>query len=686
MSKRVLFVDDEPNITSAMKHLLRKEKYEILSAASAEEALAMLEKQPVDVIVSDERMPGMPGSEFLMQVKQKYPETILMLLTGQASSEAALRAVNEVEVYRFLQKPCNGLDLLVNIRRALQYQDLLKLVRRLLQVSAEKTRLLRDIHDQYPDILKTCLPPHPERKEDPFPHSITGLLQAMDRELDQSRPFVSFPAAFWDFPSGENSSGPEAIQEKTFSAGTESKAPPMRQSSPEPFANPIRKKNDCPCDSSAPAKTIQEIKPIASPSEMYALLDAGWELKGMSSTVAQVLKITQNPRCSIESVANVIRQDHAISLKILKLANSAVYSRGEPLETISKAVMRIGLTQIRQMVMNIGVLDQFSQMEAGRQIDLPQFWEHSIAVGFIAAELARCLGRKEPQIEAAFTAGLLHDVGQLIYAEVLGERYGEVLKTAEQRQLPLEQVESQMLLVNHAEAAEHILRAWNFPADLLHPIAHHSLSPEDIRKGTSLSPEDVLPLALANRLAQALLLGTSGNRFLYPTEDFAHALQVRPEFFQWVEEKIPVQTDDMKLTMLCFSKQDLWTRWADDLAARFHEPFRPLYLGPQPELDALRIFCRRLTQYQEPDSPNIGILHIHTERQREALTLQYKNLEIEAGSVRLPLLIFSPKGNLMLEESFLQNRTYRLLPFPVSFTAIVNAFNSLVRPCVAAGA
>ena len=123
----------------------------------------------------------------------------------------------------------------------------------------------------------------------------------------------------------------------------------------------------------------------------------------MSSTVAQVLKITQNPRCSIESVANVIRQDHAISLKILKLANSAVYSRGEPLETISKAVMRIGLTQIRQMVMNIGVLDQFSQMEAGRQIDLPQFWEHSIAVGFIAAELARCLGRKELQIEAAFT-------------------------------------------------------------------------------------------------------------------------------------------------------------------------------------------------------------------------------------------------------------------------------------------
>ena len=85
MQHKVLFVDDEPNGTKALKRALRREPYDILSAGSADESLEMLERESVDVVVSDENMPGMTGSEFLAVVYEKYPDTIRIILTGHAS-------------------------------------------------------------------------------------------------------------------------------------------------------------------------------------------------------------------------------------------------------------------------------------------------------------------------------------------------------------------------------------------------------------------------------------------------------------------------------------------------------------------------------------------------------------------------------------------------------------------------
>jgi len=74
MTRKVLFVDDEPHVTDSLKRSLRKEPYEVLSADSASEALKVLAREPVDVVVSDEKMPGMQGSEFLGRVCKLYPE------------------------------------------------------------------------------------------------------------------------------------------------------------------------------------------------------------------------------------------------------------------------------------------------------------------------------------------------------------------------------------------------------------------------------------------------------------------------------------------------------------------------------------------------------------------------------------------------------------------------------------
>ena len=117
---RVLFVDDDPNVTRAMKVALRKEPYEILTAGSGQEALEILETRRCAVVVSDERMPGMSGAELLARVRERHPDTIRIVLTGQASVDAAMQAINQAQVWRFLMKPCAPEDLALCLSSALE--------------------------------------------------------------------------------------------------------------------------------------------------------------------------------------------------------------------------------------------------------------------------------------------------------------------------------------------------------------------------------------------------------------------------------------------------------------------------------------------------------------------------------------------------------------------------------------
>ena len=120
MTARVLFVDDEPDLTEGVRCALRKEPYEILTANSAQEALGILETTEIDVVVSDEGMPEMRGSEFLSIVRRDYPQTIRMILTGQASLDAAVDAINKAEIYRFLLKPCPPSALALCLEQAIE--------------------------------------------------------------------------------------------------------------------------------------------------------------------------------------------------------------------------------------------------------------------------------------------------------------------------------------------------------------------------------------------------------------------------------------------------------------------------------------------------------------------------------------------------------------------------------------
>jgi response regulator RpfG family c-di-GMP phosphodiesterase len=125
MNQRVLFVDDEPNVLEGIQRTLRKQ-VELQTASSGAEALRLIrESGPFALVVSDMRMPAMNGAQFLAKVREQEPDTIRMILSGQADLEATIAAVNEGHIYRFLTKPCPTDQLLAAVEDGLNQHRLL---------------------------------------------------------------------------------------------------------------------------------------------------------------------------------------------------------------------------------------------------------------------------------------------------------------------------------------------------------------------------------------------------------------------------------------------------------------------------------------------------------------------------------------------------------------------------------
>ncbi len=154
MFPKILLVDDEPMVLEALKRALRKEGYELAGANSAEQGLDILAKEKIDVVVSDEMMPGMAGSDFLGIVYSEYPETIRILLTGHPNLDTAIRAINKSQVYRFLIKPCSAIELSITIRQALQQKELSRNSLNLLETAKRQRIVLSNLEQEFPGITK----------------------------------------------------------------------------------------------------------------------------------------------------------------------------------------------------------------------------------------------------------------------------------------------------------------------------------------------------------------------------------------------------------------------------------------------------------------------------------------------------------------------------------------------------
>ncbi|MBI2308605.1 MAG: response regulator [Rhodocyclales bacterium] len=143
---RLLCVDDEPNILSSLRRLLRSSGYQVTLANSGAEGLQALEKEEADLVISDMRMPIMDGAQFLDEVRQRWPDTVRILLTGYADIASTVAAINRGEIYRYIAKPWDDNDVLLTIRKALERKALEREKLRLELLTARQNEELKALN------------------------------------------------------------------------------------------------------------------------------------------------------------------------------------------------------------------------------------------------------------------------------------------------------------------------------------------------------------------------------------------------------------------------------------------------------------------------------------------------------------------------------------------------------------
>jgi putative nucleotidyltransferase with HDIG domain len=144
---KILFVDDEKHILSALERLFFDENYEIFVANSGADGLEILKQYPAQLIISDQRMPYMTGVDFLIQAKQLLPDSIRIVLTGYSDIEATLRAINEGSIYKFINKPWNDEELKLVVRQALDYHNLIKKNQEYVELIKTQNEQLKELNE-----------------------------------------------------------------------------------------------------------------------------------------------------------------------------------------------------------------------------------------------------------------------------------------------------------------------------------------------------------------------------------------------------------------------------------------------------------------------------------------------------------------------------------------------------------
>ncbi len=193
-------------------------------------------------------------------------------------------------------------------------------------------------------------------------------------------------------------------------------------------------------------------------------------LPTLPTVVAKMIEMIDDPKTNAVSLSKLIETDQVLTAKVLKLANSAYYGLPRQIGSLNMAVVVIGFSALRNIVLGLTVVERFSKNWDG-YFDFSQFWEHAVACGVASRYLARDHGYLNA--EEAFATGLLHDLGKLIFNQYLPEDFDRIVRLVHKKNIPFEQAELEVVGISHAEVGGLLAEHWRLPKRLVDGIAFH---------------------------------------------------------------------------------------------------------------------------------------------------------------------------------------------------------------------
>lgn len=233
--------------------------------------------------------------------------------------------------------------------------------------------------------------------------------------------------------------------------------------------------------------------------QLLAFVD---KMPAFRSSVQHLLLLAADINADSRKIVQVVETDPLMTVKILKVINSPFYGLAQKISSVQRAVVHLGINTIKNMALSVAAIGMLpAQNQAG--FDTHAFLLHSLTTAAICKMLAERL--KVPMLQSSdyFVAGLLHDFGKIVFAEFVPTTYKQVLHIASEQALPLSQVETNIMGIDHSQAGKLLAQHWGLSDDLIEAINHHHSE----YLHTPLSD----CLFAANQISKKLAFGFAGN-------------------------------------------------------------------------------------------------------------------------------------------------------------------------------
>jgi putative nucleotidyltransferase with HDIG domain len=239
-------------------------------------------------------------------------------------------------------------------------------------------------------------------------------------------------------------------------------------------------------------------------SNAAALVRSADKIASPPRVFHKVNEIVNDPDSTTEEIARVIAEDAGITLRLLRVVNSAYFGYSQKVESLDQAVMALGTSQVRDLVLATTVADKFEGLPDDL-INMESFWQHSLACGVMARSLAQT--RREINLEPFFLGGMLHDVGRLVMFSKMPEKCRDIVARCLTSNEVMQAVERDVFGFDHAEVGGCLLSSWGLPPNLEEAVASHHLPQRAVR-----NPMLASVVHIADVVVNALKLGNSGVR------------------------------------------------------------------------------------------------------------------------------------------------------------------------------
>lgn len=202
------------------------------------------------------------------------------------------------------------------------------------------------------------------------------------------------------------------------------------------------------------------------------LMDAVEKMPAFPKSVHQVLKLASDINCSQKELVEVIKKDPVFTLKILRLVNSAYFGLAREVTSINQASVYLGLNTLKNVALGLAAIGAIPKSNVAG-LDMGGFWLHSLAVATGSRILGSMLGVSREEAADYFAAGLLHDIGKVVFALYLPDEINQAAEKAEEPGVSLYEAELEVIGASHADIGAMLAEKWNLPKDLHDAVALH---------------------------------------------------------------------------------------------------------------------------------------------------------------------------------------------------------------------